>query len=252
MTVVFVHGAPETADIWDGVRDHLAVDSVALRLPGFGSPRPRSFGATVDEYVQWLVERLRSIPGPIDLVGHDIGAVLTYRVVADPTVTVRSWVADSAGVLHPDHRWHELAKVWQTVGAGEEFVRQAVAVPKTLGTTLHTLGLPETHRAHGQFDAEMGSAVLDLYRSMLESRYRAWGPSTRTRAPGLVVHPVRDGLDEYGSAIEIARQLGATLYLMPGAGHWWMLDDPAAAAQALSDFWQSLFPATGAQWPFNS
>ncbi|MFE1596586.1 alpha/beta fold hydrolase [Nocardia sp. NPDC058705] len=252
MTVVFVHGAPETADIWDGVRDHLATDSVALRLPGFGSDRPESFGATIDEYTQWLIEELRRIPGPVDLVGHDIGAMLTYRVVAEPTVTVRSWVADDASVLHPDHRWHELAKTWQTVGAGEEFVRQAVVAPKTVVAKLRSLGLPETHRAHGHFDLEMGRAILDLYRSAYESRYRAWGPATRTSTPGLVIHPVHDALDDYGFASDVARQLGATFYLMPGAGHWWMLDDPAAAAQALSDFWESLFPTRGAQWPFNS
>lgn len=84
---------PETADIWDGVRDHLATNSVALRLPGFGSDRPESFGATIDEYTQWLIDGSRRIPGPVDLVGRDIGAMLAYRVVADPTVTVRSWVA---------------------------------------------------------------------------------------------------------------------------------------------------------------
>lgn len=78
------------------------------------------------------------------------------------------------------------------------------------------------------------------------------GPSTRTSTPGLVIHPVRDTLDDYGFASDVARQLGATFYLMPGAGHWWMLDVPAAAAQALSDFWESLCPARRAQWPFNS
>jgi pimeloyl-ACP methyl ester carboxylesterase len=71
-------------------------------------------------------------------------------------------------------------------------------------------------------------------------------------APRLVIHPVRDTLGDYGSASDVARQLGATFHLMPGAGHWWMLDDPAAATQALSDFWESPFPARGAQWPFNS
>lgn len=81
--------------------------------------------------------------------------MLTYRVVADPTVTVRSWVADGASVLHPDHRWHELAKTWQTVGAGEEFVRQAVVAPITVVAKLRSLGLPETHRAHGHFDLEL-------------------------------------------------------------------------------------------------
>ena len=38
--IVFVHGVPETAAIWDKVRGAIDQDSVALALPGFGSPRP--------------------------------------------------------------------------------------------------------------------------------------------------------------------------------------------------------------------
>jgi hypothetical protein len=34
---VFVHGVPETAVVWDGLRDDLGGYSVALTLPGFGT-----------------------------------------------------------------------------------------------------------------------------------------------------------------------------------------------------------------------
>ena len=40
MTVVFVHGSPETAELWDPLRAVLSRDAVALSLPGFGAPRP--------------------------------------------------------------------------------------------------------------------------------------------------------------------------------------------------------------------
>lgn len=40
MTIVFVHGVPETPSLWNPLRALLPEDSVALRLPGFGSPRP--------------------------------------------------------------------------------------------------------------------------------------------------------------------------------------------------------------------
>lgn len=78
--IVFVHGVPETASLWDKVRSHIEAESVALTLPGFGCPRPDGFGATKDEYVEWLVAELDTFDEPVDLVGHDWGASLTYRV----------------------------------------------------------------------------------------------------------------------------------------------------------------------------
>lgn len=41
MTVVFLHGVPNTARVWDPVRSLLSGrDTVALQLPGFGSDAP--------------------------------------------------------------------------------------------------------------------------------------------------------------------------------------------------------------------
>ena len=63
MTVVFVHGVPETGAVWQGVRAHLDGDTIAVDLPGFGTPRPAGFGATKDEYARWLLIR-RSVADP--------------------------------------------------------------------------------------------------------------------------------------------------------------------------------------------
>ena len=76
MPAVLVHGVPETSALWDGLVPLLGRDDVVtLQLPGFGTPRPDGFGATKEEYVDWLVGELESRQGdgPIDLVGHDWG-----------------------------------------------------------------------------------------------------------------------------------------------------------------------------------
>lgn len=75
--VVFVHGNPETAAVWDrllpeleragAARPHL----VCLSPPGFGAPLPAGFGATVTDYRDWLIGELTRFAEPVDLVGHD-------------------------------------------------------------------------------------------------------------------------------------------------------------------------------------
>jgi pimeloyl-ACP methyl ester carboxylesterase len=76
MPTVFVHGLPEPERVWDSLRRVLEHDSIAVALPGFGAPRPAGFSATKDAYAQWLADALVGIEGPIDLVGHDMGALL--------------------------------------------------------------------------------------------------------------------------------------------------------------------------------
>jgi pimeloyl-ACP methyl ester carboxylesterase len=73
VTVVLVHGVPETSAVWDLLVPHLSRGPVVrLAPPGFGAPVHVGFGATVREYRDWLVGELETIvasEGPVDLVG---------------------------------------------------------------------------------------------------------------------------------------------------------------------------------------
>src|SRR3954447_11410608 len=81
VTVVFVNGNPETAGIWSPLIAELGrADVVSLAPPGFGAPVPDGFGATADEYLAWLTTELEAIGEPVDLVGHDWGAMHSLRV----------------------------------------------------------------------------------------------------------------------------------------------------------------------------
>src|SRR2546422_8592058 len=55
MTVVLVHGNPETDAIWGPLVEALArTDVVRLSPPGFGAPLPDSFPTTYLAYRDWL------------------------------------------------------------------------------------------------------------------------------------------------------------------------------------------------------
>lgn len=121
MTLVFVHGNPETDAIWGPLTAVLGRDDVVLLSPpGFGAPLPDGFGATMTEYRDWLEDRLERIDGPIDLVGHDWGGGHVVNLMMHRPELVRSWASDAVGLFDTDYVWHDLAQVWQTPGAGEE------------------------------------------------------------------------------------------------------------------------------------
>ena len=246
-TAVFVHGNPETAAIWKPLLDALDhPDAVTLSPPGFGAPVPPGFGATADDYAAWLIAELEAMGGPVDLVGHDWGGGHVLRVAMERPDLLRSWASDIAGCLAPDYIWHDLAQVWQTPGAGEEALAALAALPPSeLAAMYQALGMTgEAARSVAEaVDESMGACVLALYRSAAQPVMARLGdglPKAAAR-PGLVIIPAEDtytgGEDRARWAAERA---GAEVAVLPGLGHWWMMQDPEAGARVLQGFWATL------------
>lgn len=245
-TAVFVHGNPETAAIWGPLLGELVdLDTETLSPPGFGAPVPDGFGATSDDYLAWLIGQLEGNP-PVDLVGHDWGGAHVVRVAMQRPDLIRSWVMDVGGCLAPDYTWHDNALLWQTPGTGEEVVAAMAAMPGADRAAIYeSLGMTPDVAAEvaGAQDAAMGRCILSLYRSAAQPAMARLGAqlAAAARRPGLVVIPTADA---YTGGEQRARwaatEAGAQIALLPGLGHWWMLQDPAAGAEALRRFWASL------------
>jgi pimeloyl-ACP methyl ester carboxylesterase len=109
MPAVFVHGVPETHHLWDRVRSRLSrKDTIALDMPGFGCDTPPGFGCTKEEYLAWLIAEVEKIGEPVDIVGHDWGALLTERLVCVRPDLVRTWTAGGAAIDEA-YEWHPAA-----------------------------------------------------------------------------------------------------------------------------------------------
>ncbi|MBI2765819.1 MAG: alpha/beta hydrolase [Chloroflexi bacterium] len=247
MTVVLVHGNPETDAIWDDLRAALGRDDViALSPPGFGAPVPAGFGATADEYAAWLTSELEAMSGPIDLVGHDWGGGHVARIACSRPDLIRSWVTDIAGCFDPEYVWHDFAQAWQTPGVGEEAIAQMVGAPLEARTLqFEGLGMSKSvaARVAAANDAEMGRCILALYRSAAQPAMTEWGkelPKAAAR-PGLVIIATEDHFTG-GEVLarRSAERAGAKVAMLPGLGHWWMCQDPKTGAKVLSDFFATL------------
>lgn len=73
MTVVLVHGNPETPAVRAPLVAALGRDDVLRPAPpGFGAPVPDGFAATVDGYRVRLVGELERLDGPVDRALVDV------------------------------------------------------------------------------------------------------------------------------------------------------------------------------------
>jgi pimeloyl-ACP methyl ester carboxylesterase len=247
MTVVLVHGNPETEALWGPLVDALGRDDVArLSPPGFGSPLPDDFPATYLDYRDWLEGELEGFDEPIDLVGHDWGGAHVVNVVMHRPALVRSWASDGLGLFDVDYVWHDLAQVWQTAGDGEQLVDTMLGgTVQDRAEQMGALGIPldiATSIATAQ-GPEMGRAILSLYRSARQPAMAEAGGSLEAAAvcPGMSLLATDDhymGSDELRR--RAAERAGARTEVLEGLGHWWMVQDPVRGAAALNRFWEVL------------
>jgi pimeloyl-ACP methyl ester carboxylesterase len=247
MTVVLVHGNPETDAIWGPLADALGrSDVVCLSPPGFGAPLPDDFPATYLAYRDWLEGELAQIDEPIDLVGHDWGGGHVVNAVMHRPELVRSWASDSVGLFDPDYVWHDLAQVWQTPGDGEELVNTLLG--GSVGDRaerMASFGIPmdiATSMAPAQ-GPEMGRAILLLYRSARQPAMAEAGRALQNAAarPGLSLLATDDPyIGAADNRRRAADRAGARTEVLDGLGHWWMVQDPARGADALARFWETV------------
>jgi pimeloyl-ACP methyl ester carboxylesterase len=247
MTIVLVHGNPETEAIWDDLVPHLRNDDVVrLSPPGFGCAIPSGFDCSTDAYRDWLAVELEKLAQPIDLVGHDWGGGHVIRIAMDRPDLIRSWTSDILGAFDPVYVWHDLAQVWQTPEIGEQAIAQMKSMPAEPRADRYvSLGMTSAvaQKVVAGANADLGKAILALYRSAAQPVMRELGvglPRAAAR-PGLALIATEDF---YCGGERLARpsaeRAGAKVAVLEGAGHWWMCQHPKQGADAINAFLANL------------
>jgi len=242
--IVFVHGVPETAALWNKLRAYLDEPAVAVALPGFGCPRPAGFAATKDAYVDWLASELSGFGEPCHLVGHDWGAAFTMRIALTRPTLVASWAVDVAYLLHPDYVWHDFARAWQSPDEHDAFWDRYLSGPRDTVAGAYeswSVARDDALALAGMADATMAACIGDLYRSARPNPFADWGAAIHTSGMrGLVLLASDEPFGPEEQSVEVAERLGARTVELIGCGHWWPLQDPERAAGLLQTFWREI------------
>ena len=243
MTIVLVHGNPETEAVWDDLVPHLRNDDVVrLSPPGFGSAIPSGFDCSTDAYRDWLAGELKILAQPIDLVGHDWGGGHVMRIAMERPELIRSWTSDVLGIFDAEYVWHDMAQAWQTAEIGEQAVAQMTSMPADARATRYeSLGMTSAiaRKVAAGANGDMGRAILALYRSAAQPVMRDLGSGLSRAAakPGLALIATQDF---YCGGEMLARRsaerAGAKVAVLERAGHWWMCQQPKQAAEAINAF----------------
>lgn len=245
---LFLHGVPDSPAIWRPLLAALDLGDTPVAvpaLPGFTGPLPAGFAATKEAYADWAVgqaEGLFAAHGPIDIVGHDWGALIAQRTAMLRPDLIRSWAVSNA-VIDPDYRGHRIARIWNTPILGEIFM--ALSKPAALAKGLAGQGMPAdiAQEEAGQWaNKDKRRAILKLYRSAKGLSFdHDWARDIdKLPANGALVWGESDPYVELAVAQRFAKRSATPLTVIEGAGHWAIAERPAEVAAALHRFWNTL------------
>lgn len=244
----FLHGVPDSPAIWGPLLDALDLGKtpvVAPAMPGFTAPLTAGFAATKEAYADWAigeVERLGAVHGPVDLVGHDWGAIIVQRIAMVRPDLVRSWVLSNA-VIDPDYRGHRVARIWNRPILGELFM--ALSGSRKLEQSLVDQGVPAAvaaEEAAQWASKDKRRAILKLYRSAHGLNFSVdWAQGLDAlKSPGALIWGEGDPYVDLSVAERAAARHGVALHRIAGAGHWAIAERPEEVAAALKGFWATL------------
>lgn len=242
---LFLHGVPDSPAIWRPLLGQLDLGDTPVAvpaLPGFTAPLPAGFAATKDAYVDWAVgqaEPLFAAHGPIDIIGHDWGALIAQRVAMLRPDLLRSWAISNA-VIDPDYRGHRVARIWNTPILGEIFM--ALSAPGKLAEGLAAQGMPADIAAEAGEQWQIKDkrrAILKLYRSASGLNFgHDWARDIgKLPANGALIWGADDPYVDLAVAQRYAATTDTPLTVIDGAGHWAIAERPAEVAAALHRFW---------------
>jgi pimeloyl-ACP methyl ester carboxylesterase len=239
---VFLHGVPDTPTIWGPVIQHLGLSEGVVHtpaLPGFGVDIPKGFTCSKEVYVEWFlghVAALHDQHGPVDVIGHDWGAIITARAVSLRPDLFATWTISNAAP-HVDYEWHRMAKMWQTPIIGE--LIQILTQPKALAKALKEQGLPSDLARHeaAACDGRMKRAILKLYRSAKNVSHEWDHEIDQMHNRGLVFWGERDPYVPHWVGTDFAKRTGARMVSLPDAAHWSIVEKSDQLATELKTLW---------------
>ncbi|HEY1521579.1 MAG TPA: alpha/beta fold hydrolase [Solirubrobacteraceae bacterium] len=254
--VLLLHGFPDRADMWRHVAGRLREGgrrTLSLDLPGFGESsapagRANYRAAHVLEQIEQLLPAL-GIDGPVDVIGHDWGAYLSWYMVLTRPDLVRRHVALSVG--HPR----------AFVLSGWEQKRKSrymllFVIPDLAERVMAAGGFRRVRKFIGDSHPDIDTVVADLSRpgrltaglnwyraNFFSTPLRRW---PRCRVPTLGILPTEDDYLAEDQMINTRRYMDADWRYerLPGFGHWAPLQAPEQVA-GLSLDWLGAGAASG-------
>ncbi|MBN6187348.1 alpha/beta hydrolase [Aneurinibacillus sp. BA2021] len=222
---VFIHGAGGTGAKFRGIEERVnGAPCRVLDLPGHGQQDGTGYNS-IAAYADWVNEQLGE--EEVIIVGHSMGGMIGIEAAAS-NPNIKGLVLDASHYEMPVH-----PKILEDLLAGTfpEFLFKASygreAKEELLAEEREQLAWVKTAVVHDDFFAC--------------NQYKGADTFAKLAIPVLALYGAEDKLLPKGASEKVAELNGnVQTKTIPGAGHYIMLEQPDAFAEALDAFRQSL------------
>ncbi len=243
--VLFLHGAPDSADMWSGVIKHLEGQHrcFAPDLPGFGrSVAPADFSCSLENMARFIDELVEgaAIPTPLNLVVADFGATYGLSWAITHPQKVQSLAIIGGSSFSSRYQWHGAARLFRTPLIGE-LAMVTLTLPTYEKTMRQNAPLLSTEYVRASYALSLAKPqtrrmMLKLYRSINPQDFVAREERLHTltaHVPTLVLWGDKDPF----IGPEYAEQFGAAqVEHFPQNGHWLAVEASEQVSQRLAAF----------------
>jgi pimeloyl-ACP methyl ester carboxylesterase len=240
--VLFLHGVPNTAEMWSDVIARLSIGyrCLAPDLPGFGrSIAPPKFDCSLEnraDFINELVE-ITGINVPLNLVVHDHGGPYGLAwAVKHPEKVNRIVIMNT--LFQSDYRWHIWARIWRTHLVGE-LSMVAINWPLFLWELRRgsrKLTREQIRHIYSAKSRMMKQMILRLYRATDPNVFVTWEDAMlklTAQVPTLVLWGDQDPY----IAKHFAERFGSqTVQHFPDCGHWLPIEAADEVSKRMEEF----------------
>lgn len=182
--VLFLHGAPDSHDMWLPLVEHLDTNIRAIMpdLPGFGqSTLPANFVLTLDSMADFIHNLLAAlnIHEPVVLVTTDFGGHYGLAFAVKYPELVKGIAISNTNFFH-DYQWHSFARMYRAPVLGEALMFMAGSSRTVMSKSLKSVSpkLPESY-IDSSFAGGFGSpavrrTMLRMYRERNPEDFKGW------------------------------------------------------------------------------
>lgn len=240
--ILFLHGAPDSAEMWNGVMSRLRdrYRCLAADLPGFGrSAAPADFDYALDNQARWVdgVVTALGLTEPVSLAMHDFGGHFGLAWAIRHPDKVRRLVISNTSFFS-DYRWHSGARLLRTPLVGE--LGMLMTSYRSLRQIFHTgsPGLSEAHiqQSYALLTPGVRRSMLRLYRTTDPKNFKGWEDELlklTKQVPTMVLWGDADPFVDSNYAERFGAQ---TVIHFVQYGHWLPVEGAAEVAEHLNTF----------------
>ena len=241
---LLLHGNPDTADIWDGITNHLQENyrCISPDLPGFGrSGDPGNFDCSLENlalFVDDLVEAI-GIAEPLNLVVHDFGGIIGLAWLVRHPEKVRRLVIMNM-TFSSKYQWYTWAKLWRTPLIGELSLLTLTwpVFYWSVRRATRKLTTDQIRQAYTFVTPRMKRMILRLYRATATKNFVGWEDELKEITAHLPSMVIWGDNDPY-LPVWLADSFGTQhVKHFQDCGHWLPAEEPEKVAKELIQFFK--------------